>query len=84
MKVVKKGHNEVGLVLERAGNSVLNLPDEDEVVEMASVLEPRQPITVQTEAPTLSDRLRELAALHRDGIISDEEFAAAKAAALEI
>jgi hypothetical protein len=29
--------------------------------------------------PTLAERLRELADLHKDGILSDDEFAAAKA-----
>jgi hypothetical protein len=35
--------------------------------------------TESPAAPTLSDRLRELANLRNEGILSDEEFAAAKA-----
>jgi hypothetical protein len=30
-------------------------------------------------APTLSDRMRELSELHREGILSDDEFSSAKA-----
>ena len=72
-----KGHNEVGLALEVAGNSVLG------VVGVAAQ-EPTsapQPAVVSPAAaePTLSERLRELAGLHKDGILSDDEFAAAKA-----
>lgn len=72
-----KGHNEVGLVLEVAGNSVRG------VVRVAAhepVSEP-QPAVVSPAAakPTLAERLRELADLHKDGILSDDEFAAAKA-----
>lgn len=71
-----KGHNEVGLVLEVAGNSVLGV-----VAEAAHEPEPEpQPVVVSyaAKAPTLAEKLRELADLHRDGILSDEEFAAAK------
>ena len=70
-----KRHNEVGLVLEAAGNSVLG------VVEMAAQ-EPSsefQPVVSHAaKGSTLAERLRELSDLHRDGILSDDEFAAAK------
>lgn len=78
MKKVAKGHNEVGLVLENAGNSVLD------IVEVATPEAPPEPHQVETHPaaaaprPTLSERLRELADLHRDGILSDDEFTAAK------
>ena len=72
-----KGHIEVGLALEAAGNSVLCVVG---VVAQASASEP-QPAVVSPAAakPTLSERLRELADLHKDGILTDDEFAAAKA-----
>lgn len=38
----------------------------------------------QLEGATVSQRLRELAELHRDGIISDEEFSAVKAKLLDL
>ncbi|MCH8560293.1 SHOCT domain-containing protein [Nesterenkonia sp. DZ6] len=78
MNKVAKGHNEVGLVLETAGNSVLD------IVEVAAPEARPEPHQVETHpaaaatSPTLSERLRELADLHRDGILSDDEFAAAK------
>ena len=34
-------------------------------------------------APTVSDRLRELAALHAEGLLNDAEFSAAKKKLLE-
>ncbi|MBE1514284.1 SHOCT domain-containing protein [Nesterenkonia halotolerans] len=73
-----KGHNEVGLVLETAGNSVID------IVDVAAPQAPTEPHQVETHpaptatSPTLSERLRELADLHRDGILSDDEFTAAK------
>ena len=72
-----RGHNEVGLALEVAGSSVLGVVG---VAAQARVSEP-QPAVVSLAAaePTLADRLRELADLHKDGILSDDEFAAAKA-----
>ena len=72
-----KGPNEVGLVLESAGMSVL-----ETVAEPASTSSPEpQPhlAALPVREPTLAERLRELAGLHSDGILSDDEFAAAKA-----
>lgn len=71
-----KGHNEVGLVLEAAGNSVLGAVEGAAQVPASE----SQPVAVShvAKAPTLAERLRELADLHRDGILSDDEFAAAK------
>lgn len=70
-----KAHNEVGAELARAGASVLG-----EVQVEISSHEAAQPI--QATAPSLADRLRELAALHQEGVLSDEEFAGAKASLL--
>lgn len=71
-----KGHYEVGLALEAAGNSVLG------VVEVAAYQPASefQPVVGghAAKSPTLAERLRELADLHKDGILSDDEFAAAK------
>ena len=78
-----KGHNDVGLALEAAGNSVLGVVGDavhKPVLEPHPASEP-QPVVVSQAAagPTLADRLRELAGLHNEGILSDDEFAAAKA-----
>lgn len=71
-----RGHNEVGLALEAAGNSVLG------VVEVAAdeSASESQPVVVSHAAKSqpLAERLRELADLHRDGILSVDEFAAAR------
>lgn len=79
---VNKRQNEVGLALESAGSSVLKVHGAGQ----ESVLEPQyvayhQPVAPSQSAgdPTVSERLRELAALHKEGILSDEEFSAAKA-----
>ena len=80
---INKGHNEVGLALEAAGNSVLGVVDV--AGQHVGVVPPRasesQPALVSAPAaePTLAGRLRELADLHKDGILTDDEFAAAKA-----
>lgn len=72
-----KGHNDVGLALEAAGNSVLDVVDD---AAHDPVLEPQSVVVGQAAAgPTLAERVRELAGLHKDGILSDDEFAAAKA-----
>lgn len=72
-----KGHNEVGLVLEGAGNSLLGLVG----VAAREPMSESQPAVVSPAAakPTLAERLRELAGLHKDDILTDDEFAAAKA-----
>jgi len=78
-----KGHNEAGLALEVAGNSVLGVV---EVAAQEIAPEPQRPsdpqpavVSPPAAEPTLAGRLRELADLHKDGILSDDEFAAAKA-----
>jgi hypothetical protein len=83
LKTSNKGHNDVGRALEVAGNAVLGVVDVEPrpVVDapvIAAAPEPAGP-TQPAAAPTLSERLRELADLHKDGILSDEEFASAKA-----
>lgn len=77
IKTTNKGHNEVGRALEAAGHAVLGTSDAP-----APALAPAAPPVVSGQVsagPTLADRLRELAGLHAEGILSDEEFAAGKA-----
>ena len=83
IKTSNKGHNEIGLALAAAGNSVLsaNGVEAQEPVSEPQPVAESQPVVVNQAAagPTVGERLRELADLHRDGILSDDEFAAAKA-----
>lgn len=83
----KGGQADVGLALAAAGQSVLG---EVGVTAPESKSRPRltaeQPSTAAPEAavhaaaqPTLASRLRELAELHQDGVLSDEECSSAKA-----
>lgn len=78
LKTSDKGHSEVARELEAAGNSLLGTADSE--VPPASPNE-SSPIVAAaaTASPSTADRLRELASLHKDGILSDEEFAAGKA-----
>lgn len=77
LKTSNKGHSEVARELEAAGNALLGILDPE--VASAPVATPSIASGVTTAGPTTADRLRELAALHKDGILSDEEFAAGKA-----
>lgn len=83
MKTSNKGHSEVGLALAAAGNSVLgaNRVEAHEPVSEVQPAAESQPVVVNQAAagPTFGERLRELADLHRDGVLADDEFAAAKA-----
>ncbi len=86
VKTTNKGHVEVGLALEAAGNSVLGAGTDQPAMPPADappgapVSEPEPRAAGQTRStPSIGDRLRELADLHREGILSDEEFTSAKA-----
>ena len=83
LKTAKKGHVDVGLALEAAGNAVLGIDSSSTADAGAAALspavQPESAAAAQTSPPSLADRLRELAALHQEGILSDEEFASAKA-----
>ena len=82
VKTSNKGHDEVGRALEIAGMAVLGVVEVDPqaVAAPAIAAAPAPPPASQPAAvPTLTDRLRELADLHKEGILSDEEFAGAKA-----
>ncbi|WP_143340398.1 SHOCT domain-containing protein [Demequina sp. NBRC 110057] len=78
----QKGHNVIGRELEAAGKSVLPSDDPAEVHGSPTTAAATAPLpsttALPTAAPTLAERMRELAELHREGILSDEEFAAAK------
>lgn len=80
---INKGHIEVGLALEAAANSTLKSHPMDlqRPVPNLQLVAESLPVetNLSTAGPTVGDRLRELAGLHRDGILSDDEFAAAKA-----
>lgn len=76
IKTTNKGHIEVAREIEAAGNVILGISD-------ASVVPPVVEGSNRSDAqPSLSERLRELAGLHAEGILTDEEFAAAKATLL--
>lgn len=83
LKTAQKSHVDVGRALEAAGNAILGVDSSSTAdagaAALPSVVEPESATTGQTSAPTLADRLRELATLHQEGILSDEEFASAKA-----
>ncbi len=78
LKTSDKGHSEVARELEATGNLVLGVSAPAEAASPAAS-EPIAPAATATAAPTTAERLRELAALHQEGILSDEEFAAGKA-----
>lgn len=83
LKTAQKGHVDVGRALEAAGNAVLGIEASSTAgagtPAVQSAAQPEVGITAQTSSPSLADRLRELATLHQEGILSDEEFASAKA-----
>ncbi|WP_162248869.1 DUF2510 domain-containing protein [Aeromicrobium sp. Root472D3] len=87
VKTVNKAHNEIGAALEFAGNATLGAtqtPDPKSVTgtQTDSAFSTVAPPS-RAASPTISERVRELADLHRDGILSDEEFSAAKAKVLD-
>lgn len=83
ISTAKKGHIQIGAALEAAGNAVLGVSegaDQEPVSETYLLADPPAAgVSQPAAAPTLAGRLRELAELHKDGILSDDEFAAAKA-----
>lgn len=81
LKTVVKEHVAVGLELAATGTSVIEaLRNNQRALQLEQALVGH---TVSTpSAPTMADKLRELADLHREGVLSDEEFAQAKASLL--
>lgn len=84
MNMPNKAHNAVGRALAEAGLRVLGVSAESGPATDAPVHEQRSANggAQESSESTLAVRLRELAALHREGILSDEEFASAKATLL--
>jgi hypothetical protein len=77
IKTSNKGHIEVARELEAAGNAVLGIADAS---AHPAVAEPKPMLATRSaHEPTIAERLREFAGLHTEQILSDEEFAAAKA-----
>lgn len=84
---VQREQEEVGRTLERIGNSIidhspsslLSAPSLPQIEASAHRSGHTIPPEQSTDSPSLSDRLRELASLHADGILDDAEFTAAKA-----
>lgn len=83
LKTAKKGHVDVGLALEAAGNAVLGIDSSSTAdagtAALPPAVQPEAAAASQTSPPSLAQRLRELATLHQEGILSDEEFGSAKA-----
>ena len=81
IKTSNKGHSEVGRALQAAGNSVLSLSEPATIspTQAAEIVSASQGSSI----PTLTERLRELSNLHKEGILSDEEFAESKAKILD-
>jgi hypothetical protein len=82
LKTAKQAHVDVGLALAAAGNGVLGT--DTRLAPEADTPAAAEPAVAsesapQSAAPSLADRLRELAILHEEGVLSDEEFAGAKA-----
>lgn len=73
----RRGSSEdnVGLALEAAGNSVL--------ADLNATPAPPAVTTQIAPVPTAAERLRQIADRHKEGLLSDEEFSAAKAKLLE-
>lgn len=82
LKTAQKGHVDVGLALEAAGNAVLGVDGSSKAAPgttaVQSAVQPDAAGPAHTSSPSMADRLRELATLHQEGILSDEEFASAK------
>lgn len=77
IKLSVKEHDAVALALVEAGNSALGI--DTSVAHEALEIAPVPSIPAVSATPTLSERIRELSGLHVEGILSDEEFGAAKA-----
>ncbi|GAB3257457.1 hypothetical protein GCM10027425_18520 [Alteromonas gracilis] len=84
LKTPKKSHVDVGLALQAAGEAVLGSREPSPPASSPSSAATISPSPAAGAAASaspmgLAERLRELAALHHEGVLSDEEFAAAKA-----
>lgn len=84
LKTAQKGHTNVGRALAAAGDGVIRHIDSSSVPAGVPrpALDSGLAVAPQASAPSMADRLRELAALHQEGVLSDDEFASAKATLL--
>ena len=74
----------VGRALERAALTALGLPLSQERAQIEARVSPESHPDIpgsptQQQTSSVTDRLRELATLHREGLINETEFAMAKA-----
>ena len=76
LKVSQKEHDAVARALVEAGHAVLGISSEPK--PSGADMPDAVVVAAVPATPTLSDRLRELSELHREGILSDDEFSAAK------
>jgi hypothetical protein len=53
--------------------------DQDERISQVEQQQAPPPQAAAAAGPSMTDQLQQLAALHQQGVLSDEEFAAAKA-----
>lgn len=88
IKTAKRSHADVGRALEAAGNTVLGIDISTTSAPGGGTTQPEaaeaQPhVAVESSPGGVTERLRELATLHREGILSDDEFASAKAKVLD-
>ncbi|MBW9214773.1 DUF2510 domain-containing protein [Mumia sp. zg.B53] len=77
-----KGHHDVGRALEAAGNSVLSANGTEPLRVTDAQRAEQTQLRMIDQAPgpkTITERIRELAELHKEGLLSDDEFAGAKA-----
>lgn len=84
IRTTNRAHVDVGLALAAAGTAVI--PSTDTAAQPSPIDSPSrqagsQPVDLSSAVggSTLAERIRELSALHDDGILTGEEFAAAKA-----
>lgn len=82
VRTINRAHVDVGLALESAVNAVLagkETSTESTTPYSAAPVSDSQLTQAASGTSTLAARLRDLAGLHNDGILTDEEFATAKA-----
>jgi hypothetical protein len=82
--VVLRDQVPIGRALERAALTALGLPLPQERAQIEARVSPESHpdapgSPTQQQVSSVTDRLRELATLHREGLINETEFAIAKA-----
>lgn len=83
IKTSNKGHGEVARALEAAGHAALGVSPvqvaEEEAPSAAQSVAETVVAEQSSPGPSLAERLRELAMLHAEGILSDQEYTESKA-----